>query len=137
MKSEANGRWIVVVEDGLGLDTMVALLHAFSKAEICPFRSTKKALEAFIAEPKTFRLVITDFEMPNLNSIDFCRHLRALAPELRVFLITADGLFNEDAARRNGFCGSLCKPFTLPALKFAIEKAQCRPINRNGFSGAI
>lgn len=136
MKDETGGRWIVVFNDRPTLETMVALLSAFSKAEICPFQSTKEALAAFVAAPDAFHLVITDFDMPNMNSVDFCRHLRALAPRLKVFLITTDGLFNEQSAMRNGFCGLLCKPFTLPALKYAIERAQIRTSARSSFSGA-
>lgn len=137
MKNEAARRWIVVVDDELALDTMVALLQAFSKAEILPFRSAKKALEAFIAAPESIHLVITDLDVPNMNSLDLCRNLHALAPELKVFLLTADGLFSEEAAFRSGFCGLLRKPFTLPALKHAIEQAQSRAVCSDQFSGAF
>lgn len=127
MKSE-TGRWMVVDSDEHTLETVVTLLRVFSDVEICPFKSTTDALDAFAAAPDTFQMVITDFDMPKLNAVDFRRHLQALVPRLKVFVITGSGMFTEENAKRGGFCGLLRKPFTLGALKRAVEYAQSDPI---------
>ena len=137
MKTETGSRWMVVDNDAHALETVVTLLRVISDAEICPFQSTRDALDAFVAAPETFQTVITDFDMPKLNAIDFRRHLQALAPELKVFVITGSGKFTEEAAVRSGFCGLLRKPFTLGGLKRAVEYAQSRPATRTAGSEAI
>lgn len=137
MKSETGGRWLVVENDEQALETVATLLGAFSSAEIWTFQSAWEALEAFAAAPEPFDLVITDFDMPGMNGVDFRRHMHALAPGLKVFLITGSGVFGEEAAERSGFCGLLRKPFTLSDLKRAVEYARARPIARTALCGAI
>ena len=137
MKSETSTRWMVVDHDAQTLETVVTLLRIFSDAEICCFQCSKDALDAFVAAPDTFRMVITDFDMPKLNAVDFRRHLQALVPDLKVFVITGSGMFTEENAKRGGFCGLLRKPFTLGALKRAVESAQSGPVARTAFCGAI
>lgn len=137
MNSETTSRWMVVENDQQILDMVATLLRSFSNAEISSFRSANDALKAFVGAPESFKLVITEFDMPEMNGVDFCRHLHALAPALKVFLITGSSLFTEEGAVRNGFCGLLRKPFTLPALKYALECAQTRDPDPREFSGAI
>ena len=128
---------MVVDSDVQTLETVATLLRVFSDAEICSFQTTADALEAFVAAPDTFQMVITDFNMPRLNAVDFRRHLQALAPGLKVFVITGSGMLTEENAKRSGFCGLLRKPFTLGALKRAMECAQSAPATRTSLSGAI
>lgn len=128
---------MVVDSDQQILETIATLLRSFSNAEICLFRRAMDALKAFISAPESFHLVITDFDLPGMNGVDFRRHLHALAPAMKVFLITGSSLFTEEGALRNGFCGLLRKPFTLPALKYALEYAHTRAIDRHGFTGAV
>jgi DNA-binding NtrC family response regulator len=128
---------MVVDSDIQTLETVATLLRVFSDVEICSFQTTTDALEAFVAAPDTFQMVITDFNMPRLNAVDFRRHLQALAPGLKVFVITGSGMFTEENAKRGGFCGLLRKPFTLGALKRAMECAQSAPATPTSFSSAI
>jgi|SRR5215469_5147026 len=136
MLNRKGARWIVVDNDKETLETVSSLLGTLTKAEICPFRSALGALEAFVAAPGIYELVVTDFSMPEMNGVDLRRHLHALDPSLKVFLITGSGL-SEETARRSGFCGLLRKPFSLNALKQALETVQSRPIWRTALSAAI
>jgi FixJ family two-component response regulator len=130
MKSETGARWMVVDHDAQTLETVATLLRVFSDVEICPFQSTTDALDAFVAAPDSFAMVITDFDMPQMNAVDFRRHLQTLVPDLKVFVITGSGMFTEENARRGGFCGLLRKPFTLGALKRAVDCAQSNSVAR-------
>lgn len=130
-------RWMVVDNDKETLETILYLLGVVTQAEIRPFRSALDALDAFAVAPETYELVITDFEMAGMNGVDFRRHLQALAPSLKVLLITGGGNFNEESALRNGFCGLLRKPFSLNTFKQAIEIARSRPIKRTALCAAI
>jgi two-component system cell cycle sensor histidine kinase/response regulator CckA len=117
MINETSARWMVVDDDTAALDTVARLLAAVSNAEIASFPSPWQALDALAAAPEKFHLVVTDFEMPGMNGIDFRRQVQDVSPSTRVLLTTGSGMFTEASARANGFCGLLCKPFSIGALK--------------------
>jgi DNA-binding NtrC family response regulator len=129
MKNETGARWMVVDDDVDTLDTVARLLAAVSNAEICPFPSPWQALDAIAAAPETFHLVVTDFEMPGMNGIDFRRQVQAVSPATKVLLTTGSGVFTEESARQNGFCGLLCKPFSIGALRQTLENVQAAAAN--------
>jgi DNA-binding NtrC family response regulator len=129
MKNKTGARWMVVDNDTEALEAVARLLAAVSDAEILSFPSPWQALAAFVAAPEAFQLVVTDFEMPGMNGVDFRRHVQAVLPSAKVLLTTGGGMFTPESARRNGFCGLLCKPFSLGALKETLESVQARPIN--------
>jgi CheY-like chemotaxis protein len=82
------------------------------------------ALERFEAASGAFDLLVSDVEMPGLDGIALVGRLRAIAPELRVVLMS-------------GFAGSvgraeeigapeprmISKPFTLDQLRSAVKAA--------------
>ena len=117
MINETGARWMVVDDDTAALDTVARLLAVVSGAEISSFPSPWQALDALAAAPEKFHLVVTDFEMAGMNGIDFRRQVRAVSPSTKVLLTTGSGLFTHESARENGFCGLLCKPFSVGALK--------------------
>ena len=117
MKNKAVARWLVVDDDKNALDAVVQLLAAVSDAEIWSYPSPRQALDAFAAAPESFELIVTDFEMPGMNGVDLRRHVQALAPTTKVLLTTGSGRFTDESARQNGFCGLLCKPFSIATLK--------------------
>ena len=120
MNNKNGARWMVVDDDTDVLDTVTQLLAAVSGAEISGFASPWQALDALATEPNGFDLVITDLEMPSMNGIDFRRHVQAIAPSAKILLATGSGLFTDESARENGFCGLLNKPFSICALKRAL-----------------
>jgi len=117
MKNKTGARWMVVDDDTAVLDTVARLLGAVSDAEICAFPSPWQALDAIAAAPEAFHLIVTDFDMPGMNGVDFRQQVQALSPAIKVLLTTGSGMFTEESARENGFCGLLCKPFSIGALK--------------------
>jgi len=117
MINETGARWMVVDDNTDTLNTVTQMLAAVSGAEISSFASPWQALDALAAAPETFALVVTDFEMPGLNGIDFRRQVEVISPATKVLLTTGSGLFTDESARENGFCGLLCKPFSIGALK--------------------
>ncbi|HWD92668.1 MAG TPA: response regulator [Verrucomicrobiae bacterium] len=133
MKNETGARWMVVDNDTDTLDVVTELLAAVSDAEICSFPSPWQALDAFAAAPDSFHLVVTDFEMPGMNGFDFRRHLQAMAPAAKVLLATGGRMFTEESARENGFCGLLCKPFSIPELKRTLAGVEASALNFQKF----
>jgi DNA-binding NtrC family response regulator len=121
MINKVRPRWMVVDDDAEALDIIARLLAYVSDVEVSCFKSGHDAVKAFAFAPNAFHLVITDFEMPGMNGVDVRRHLHAVAPSLRVILATGSGRFTEETALRSGFCGLLQKPFSVGALKHALD----------------
>jgi two-component system cell cycle sensor histidine kinase/response regulator CckA len=122
MKNETGARWMVVDDDAIAMDTVAQLLAAVSGAEISSFASPWQALDALAASPEKFDLIVTDFEMPGMNGMDFRRQVEMVSPTTKVLLTTGSGLFTDESARQNGFCGLLCKPFSFGALKQTLAR---------------
>ena len=116
-------RWMVVDDNEEVLRAMALALETISDIEIVCFDSGAKALEAFSTSPSTFDLVVTDFDMPDMNGIELCRRLRSMSPKLKVVLATGSGLFTEAEALYNGFRTVLPKPFSITSLERALRTA--------------
>jgi two-component system, cell cycle sensor histidine kinase and response regulator CckA len=136
MKNNSGARWMVVDDDADALDAVTCLLAAVSGTEIAAFPSPWQALDALAAAPEPFDLVVTDFEMPGMNGLDFRRQVQAVSPSTKVLLTTGGGMFTDESARANGFCALLCKPFSIGALKHTL--ASVVPIDSlNCFTGNL
>ena len=123
MRNETGARWMVVDDNTDTLDIVTRLLAIVSGAEISSFASPWQALDALAASPEAFHLVVTDFEMPGMNGLDFRRQVQTVSPSTKVLLTTGSGSFTDESARENGFCGLLCKPFSIGALKQTLANA--------------
>lgn len=112
-------RWMVVDDNADILMMMHEWLSGLRGAEVECYDSPLAALSALRAAPDEFELIVTDFEMPDMDGIELGRQMRAHSPALKTFLATGSGAFTEAAARRVGFNGLLAKPF-LPETLCAI-----------------
>jgi len=95
-------------------------------AEVSRFSSGAEALSAFAEAPEKFQFILTDFEMPHMNGVEFCRRVLALASKAKVLLVTGDTNIDEADARRWGFCGLVRKPLPAAELRQAVEAAQIK-----------
>lgn len=109
-------RWMLVDDCEGILNSMALLLERAGCGQVYRFRSAAKAIEAFEAAPAAWDVVVTDLEMPGMDGIELCRRMRAAAPDLKVFLTTADYIITEKEALQRGFSGLLHKPFPISAL---------------------
>ncbi len=116
-------RWMVV-DDNKDLLLMMQMIieHICGHAVEC-FDSPKAALNAFNSAPEAYKVVITDFEMPGMNGLEFCRRVRAAAHDVKVLLATGSGFFTEAEAAEAGFIGLLNKPFRPKQLSAILENA--------------
>ena len=123
----AGGRrksWMVVDDNEDILEALRIFLADVTDATVECFCSPVTALEAYAAAPAKYELVITDFEMPELNGAELCRRLHHIAPRLKVCLITGSECFTPLDARREGFSGLLNKPFLRTELQQMLAEIQ-------------
>ena len=82
----------------------------------------EQGLKAMMAGPS--HLVLSDFNMPKLDGLQFLRALREYAPTRQVGFILVTGRGDKaliDQGRAYGLNNYLPKPFTVPSLKATIE----------------
>lgn len=121
--SNEDRRWMLV-DDNADLLAMLARLVAnLTSATVECHVSAESALAAFAADPESYDLVITDFEMPGMDGVELCRRVRAISPTPKLFLTTGSGLFSEAAALHQGFNALLNKPFPRFALQEKLAAA--------------
>ena len=92
--------WMIVDDNADILRMMSAVLKRVTGAVVEIFDSPRAALTAFDSAPEKYALVITDFQMPEMDGVELCRRMRAQVPAQKIFLATGSGFFTEAAARR-------------------------------------
>ncbi|PZR08690.1 MAG: sigma-54-dependent Fis family transcriptional regulator [Archangium gephyra] len=84
--------------------------------------SAPRALE--LLQARSFDLVISDIEMPELRGLELLRSITRTRPEQMVLLITAFGSIDlAMESVRAGAIDFLAKPFRIEALVLAVERA--------------
>jgi len=107
------GSTILLVDDSESvLAVHTAILEA-AGAEVGATSLPREAIEVLRETPDAWDLVITDFDMPDLNGADFADLVHQIAPELPIMLVTAlpDWQARSPQARPC-FAAVLAKPVT-------------------------
>ena len=119
-----NRRWMLVDDNTEVLLMLSAAIKMMAGAETECFNSPESALAAFASAPEKYELVITDFEMPDMDGMELCRRMLAQAPALKVFLTTGNRFITDTAAANGGFLGLLYKPFQLEKLRAMLAAVE-------------
>jgi DNA-binding response OmpR family regulator len=93
------------------------------------FTSSAKALEAFLADPEQFDVVITDESMPGASGSELIRRMRAQRATLPILLVS--GFLSApviERAREAGATEVLKKPMSSRQLEAVLERL-LRPRN--------
>jgi CheY-like chemotaxis protein len=114
-------RWMVVDDDEGALAYMREMVSKLGVKQIECFTNGEDALTAFKAAPESYELVITDFQMPEMDGVELSRRILTITPRTKVLLMTGSNLFNDAVAAREGFSGFLKKPFHVTALQRVLD----------------
>jgi len=122
-----NGETVLLVDDERALVELCEDLLAELGYEPLGFSSPGEALEAFLADPPRFDLVLTDHTMPEMTGIDLIRQIRAVRPDLPVLLMSGYGTHVvEEESRALGVRAVLKKPVLRADLTEAVHDALTR-----------
>jgi PAS domain S-box-containing protein len=129
-----DGRAVLLVDDQQDvLDGIASFLEA-AGAEVAPSDQPQDILDALEEDPGGFDLLITDFDMPDLDGAALARAARERAPGLPVVLVTA---LADLPGRHDGlFDAVLGKPVQREALVAAAETAILKTEDRGASSCA-
>lgn len=116
-------RWMIVDDDPGSLSLTREMISRLGITQIECFTSPRQALTAFKASPESYELVITDFQMPHMDGVEFSRRLLGLAPRIKILLMSGGYQVDDETAVQKGFCGFLRKPFELKTLLEALTSA--------------
>jgi CheY-like chemotaxis protein len=82
-------RRILVVDDEEAVCETIKMVLALDQHEVTTANSSQKGLATFQNSP--FDLVITDYQMPNMNGDKLAAAIRALVPGQKILMVTAYG----------------------------------------------
>jgi PAS domain S-box-containing protein len=122
--SPGQGEHILVVDDEPALCFAYASMLERQGYRVTSRTDSRLALEAFVAAPAQFDLVVTDLTMPHLNGTELAAQLLKLKPGLPVLLLSGfTDAFAPEELDALGLRGFLAKPFLPPALADAVRRA--------------
>lgn len=115
---------VIVVDDQLSIRGLVRTgLNNIGISEVREFGSGAEALSGIKAQPAN--IVISDFNMPQMDGLEFLRALRADQSFKNTAFILLTGRADKDLVKRAVQFGAnnyLVKPFTVAVLKQKIEQ---------------
>ena len=89
----AGGRHILYLDDDESLVFLVTRLLERRGFRVSGFTNQREALDALRADPASFDLVVTDYNMPGMSGLDVARAVRAIRADLAVAV--ASGFIDE------------------------------------------
>ena len=114
---------VLVVDDQLTMRSLIRnSLQQIGVREISEAADGELALRSIITKP--VHLVISDFNMPNLDGLGLLRAIRALPPTSKPAFIMLTGRADRELVQRAvqfGVNNYLVKPFTTAQLKEKLE----------------
>lgn len=119
-----------LTDDNLGFRNLLAQLLARSGEFVCErqFHSAEALLDGLATEPAP-DVILLDVEMGGMNGVDALIPIRALAPSVRVLIVTSFfDPFYDAKASRDGASAFLLKADAPQNLARAIHRALASPI---------
>ncbi len=125
----ASGRRILYLDDeGLQVTVLRRLLGRRG-ISVDGHGVAEEALSALKAEPSSFSLVLSDYNMPGMSGLEFAREVRAIRADLPV--VVASGFIDETLqaqAKQAGIREIICKPYDCAKFYEMIDRlTACSP----------
>ncbi|GAK51962.1 transcriptional regulatory protein pilR [Candidatus Moduliflexus flocculans] len=116
---------ILVVDDEQSMRDFLTIMLKKEGYDTVSVEDGQQACQAI--DDDIYDLVITDIKMPGVNGLDVLKHVKQVAPETYVLVITAFSS-TEDAvaAMKQGALDYITKPFDIEKIKLVIRNAMER-----------
>lgn len=107
------------------LEEMASVAHM----EVASAKSGKEAFE-FCAKAKIPDIILLDWEMPDINGIEFLQYLRKIPDGNKVYVVMCSGRCNKadiDIAMQKGADMYLAKPYNVTKMKEQLKNTSELP----------
>lgn len=118
-----GGGRILLVDDEESVRAVAARMLERLGFDVDLAPNGRQAIERFAAHPFGYSAVILDLTMPEMDGIEVLTRLRALRPDVPVFLSTGYDEADVTEQVRKSISGVLHKPYTLAALRELLRSA--------------
>ena len=116
-----SNKVLVVDDSGTMRKIIIRSLNAVGFTEIVEAADGADALAAF--QKHEFRLVMTDWNMPNKSGLELTREIRATGSKVPIYMVTTEGEKGRVLeAIQAGITDYLVKPFSTDALLEKLNK---------------
>jgi len=113
---------ILVVDDEESIREFLEIMLKKEGYEVTSAEDGAKAKD--LLAKKSFDMVISDLQMPNMNGIELLKHVKDSSPEMLFMMITAFGTTeNAVEAMKMGAYDYLTKPFKIDEVRINIANA--------------
>jgi CheY-like chemotaxis protein len=116
MSEASSPKHILVVDDEPLLRDIIARVLRHEGHEVATAADGEDGLEKF--KGGTWDVVVTDFEMPNMNGEEMTAAIKKIAPDIPVIMMTGSNGIVKDSSVFEAF---IPKPFHAPELLVLIE----------------
>lgn len=123
-QGQLAGRTVLVVDDNRSMVTLLTHLLERAGAEVGPCSDGRDVLEALRSDPGAWDLLVTDFDMPEMDGGQLAVEARRLKPDLPILLCTGAPARHLERHRSDPlFDAIIGKPATLDSLTAAALAA--------------
>lgn len=115
---QTNSLNVLVVEDDTDIGRLIeAMLHEMGMQKVTRTRDGRKALIEFKPIPEKYQIIISDWEMPEMNGLELLKAVREINSKTLFLMLTGrsdtDAIMKAQAAGVNAY---IVKPFTKDQL---------------------
>ncbi|MDZ4082008.1 MAG: sigma-54 dependent transcriptional regulator [Bdellovibrionales bacterium] len=123
--TSANGmKVIVVIVEDQDVQDLVRAYFRPRNFEVISFQSAKQALAECDHSGRSWNVLISDFEFPEISSVEFTLKLKDVLPELPIIFLAPPELAEKAVeVIKHGAYDLVMKPLQLPQLMVAVERA--------------
>lgn len=123
MSEQKKPNILLIDDEELTQELMRHMLRELHCNEVDIHSSCSKALTRLKKSPNYFDLIISDWEVPGLNGLDFLKEVRQLEPDIPFLMVTGNsGRDLVIKAVQAGVTDFLAKPFTANGLLGKVQK---------------
>lgn len=125
---ELRGTTMIVVDDDPDVAAVISTYLEAQGVEVAVCEDPRDAIEAVTDDPDSWSALITDYDMPIMNGGALTEAIRAAAPNLPVFVVTALAKRLSDPRLTQGQATAIfAKPVDLGALSRALAASVTEP----------
>jgi len=112
---------ILYIDDDLDILEVMEKMISYLGYDVSITSIGYEAIELIRSEPARFDLVITDYNMPDINGLELSEKILNINPKIPIILGTGSIKLNEEKVREAGINAFLQKPFSMEELMKTIQ----------------